>query len=76
MLSAHIIIVFVASTLAVVLFIAGWVHYNLVAVSVLLALWISSVVPMDQAIKGFANPTAELGQQHGEGVRAVDSYDS
>ena len=43
MLSAHIIIVFVASTLAVVLFIAGWVRYNLVAVSVLLALGIPAL---------------------------------
>lgn len=66
MLSAHIIIVFVASTLAVVLFIAGWVRYNLVAISVLLALGISGVVSMDRTIEGFANSAAELGQLHGE----------
>lgn len=45
----------------------GWVHYNLVAIPVLLALGIYSVVPMDRAIEGFANPAAELGPLHSDG---------
>ena len=67
MLNADIIIVFVTIAVAVILFIVGWAHYNLVPVPVLHAQAISSVVPMVRAIEGFANPTVELGQPHSMG---------
>lgn len=55
-MNADIIIVLVIIAVAVVLFVTEWVRYDGVAITVLLALAISGVIPMARAIEGFANP--------------------
>ena len=56
MLNADVVIVLVIVAVAVVLFVTEWVRYDGVALTVLLALAISGVIPMSRAIEGFANP--------------------
>jgi di/tricarboxylate transporter len=51
-----ILIFYLVLLVSLVLFITGWIRYDLVAILALLALVLAGIVPQDAAFDGFANP--------------------
>ena len=54
---SDVAIVYAILALAVVLFVSGKVPVGLVAIGVALALWATGLLPLDEALSGFGDPT-------------------
>ncbi len=52
----EILIFYLVLSISLVLFISGWIRYDLVAILALLTLVVARVVPAEEAFDGFANP--------------------